>query len=125
MIGNNSSVVWVGDQPVRVEQGPAVLVEVLYDPPSWAWTALLVVAVVVIVWAGYAAATVELTPAVKWEIVENVGIAVMTAGVTLVLVQFAPLPYVLDVLGGVAVGYLSVWLSIPLIRAQVSKRKLT
>lgn len=91
--------------PVYVEQGPEWLADLLYFPPWWLKPLLAGFVVVVIALAAWGYYRKGAPVEVRVRMLENgllVGaIALATYGLT----KHAPLPYVLDVAGGVAIGW--------------------
>lgn len=98
----NGSVVWTdGGVPVQVEQGPRWLVALAFDPPAWVDVGLgLVVLLVLVLVALSLYRNDGLPEGAGREILQNLATVIGAAGITALLVATAPLPYVLDVVGG-------------------------
>lgn len=94
------------EPPVYVEQGPEWLADLLYFPPWWLeplLTGIVIVTIALAAWGYYRrGAPVE----VRIRMLEN-GLHVGAIAIaTYLLTQHAQFPYVLDVAGGVTIGWL-------------------
>lgn len=89
----------------EVKQGPAWLIELLYDPAGWVLPALSIVGLVVfgLGYLGYHRS--GLTEDVQREMVENTLILIFAGAITLAMVNFLSLPYAVDVLTGGIGGF--------------------
>jgi hypothetical protein len=101
----NSTVIWEGDQPIYVDQGPRWLVDMLVGPPPWLHALLAVALVGVMAMLVYGVAAVDLSPQVVLEAVDNVLIAGCVLLATSALVRYYEFSYVVDIGLGLAFGF--------------------
>jgi len=89
----------------EVEQGPAWLINILYNPNDWVMPALLV-AVLFVIGLGYVGYERSgVTTDVQREMVENVLILIFAGAITLGMVSFLSFSYPVDVLTGGISGF--------------------
>lgn len=106
---SNGTVVWSSEAPIVVEQGPRILAELLHSPPSWLYpvVGLLAVGIVLGGVLGYQRRGIP-ADAVA-EMLQNLLLLGCIAGATTLVVQTKQFPYVVDVVGGVALGAAVAW----------------
>lgn len=102
---DSADYVVMGDTVVEVEQGPAVIVQLLYNPPSWAapLVVVLMIGVAGLAYLGYRRHGID--EQVKAEITERMLLILFVFGLTITTVELDIFPYVVDVaIGGIG-GY--------------------
>lgn len=101
----NGTIVESGDSFVVVEQGPPWLAELLYGAPEWLAWALQLALVVAVVAVAYLAWRVDVDADLVHDVLDALLVVGAIAGATWALTAWAPLPYLGDVVGGVAAGW--------------------